>query len=75
MFEHLLRRYEPSPQEVLEVLELHQLSFEFRQEQHYREALEAHCEEHYRLAQQHQSDHAAMQREPNFFALFWRKHP
>jgi hypothetical protein len=73
VFEHLLRRYEPSPQEVLEVLELHQLSFEFRQEQHSREALEAYCEEHYRLAQQHQTDHAAMQQEPNLFALFWRK--
>lgn len=73
VFEHLLRRYEPSPQEVLEVLELHQLSFEFRQEQHSREALEDYCEEHYRLAQQHQTDHAAMQHEPNLFALFWRK--
>jgi len=50
VFEHLLRRYEPSPQVVLEVLELHQLSLAFRQEQHYREALEAYCEEHDRLA-------------------------
>jgi len=73
VFEHLLRRYEPSPQEVLEALELHQLSLEFRQEQHYREALETYCEEHYRLAQQHQAEHAAMQDEPNFFALFWKR--
>jgi len=73
VFEHLLRRYEPSPQEVLEVLELHQLSLAFRQEQHDREALEAYCEEHDRLAEQHQAEHAAMQDEPNFFALFWKK--
>lgn len=73
MFEHLLRRYEPSPQEVLEVLELHQLSLEFRQEQHYREALEEYCEEYYRLVQQHQTEHATMQNELNFFSLFWKK--
>ena len=73
MFEHLLRRYEPCPQDVLDVLELHQLSIEFRQEYDYREALESYCAEYYRLAQQHQQEHAAMQSEPNFFALFCRK--
>jgi predicted component of type VI protein secretion system len=73
VFEHLLRRYEPSPQEVLEVLELHQLSLEFRQEQHYREALDAYCDEYYRLAEQHQQEFAAMQNEPDIFALFYRR--
>ncbi|MGF1461430.1 MAG: hypothetical protein ACFBSG_20690 [Leptolyngbyaceae cyanobacterium] len=73
MFEHLLRRYEPTPQEVSEVLELHQLSFEFRHEQQYRVALDAYYDQHERLVQQHQREHAAMQNEPNLFALFWRK--
>ncbi|MEM1309530.1 MAG: hypothetical protein AAGF98_08640 [Cyanobacteria bacterium P01_H01_bin.153] len=73
MFEQLLRRYDPSPQEVLTVLELHQLTMEFRQEQHYREALEAYYHRHTQLVQQHQAEHAAMQNEPNFFAFFWRK--
>jgi hypothetical protein len=73
VFEHLLRRYEPSPQEVLEVFELHQLSIEFRQEQHYRQAFEADCQEYYRIARQHQQEHAAMQQEPNFFAIFYRQ--
>lgn len=73
MFEHLLRRYQPAPQEVLEVLELHQLAIEFRQEQHYREAFEAYCEDYYEIARQHQQEHLAMQQEPNIFALFWQK--
>lgn len=73
MFEHLLRRFEPSPQEVLEVFQLHQLSLEFRQEQNYREAFEDYCEEYYRVAQQHQQDYAAMQNEPDIFAWFYRK--
>lgn len=73
MFEYLLRRYQPSPEEVSEILELHQLALEFKQEQHYRKALEEYCQEYDRLAEQHQHEHAAMQQEPNLLALFWRK--
>ena len=73
MFEHLLRRYEPSPQAVLEVLELHQLSLEFRQEQHYREAFEVYCQEYEAIAQQHRQEFAAMQNEPDIFGIFWKK--
>jgi len=73
VFEHLLRRYQALPQDTLEVLELHQLAYEFKQEQAYREAFEAYCYEYEVMAQQHQRDHAAMQNEPNLFALFCRK--
>ncbi|MDB9529263.1 hypothetical protein PN498_24940 [Oscillatoria sp. CS-180] len=73
MFEYLLRRYQPTPGDVLEVLELHQLAIEFKQEQHYREALEAHYQEYDQLVEQNQRDHAAMQQEPNLFALFCKK--
>lgn len=73
MFEHLLQRYEPSPHEVLEVLQLHQLTYEFRREQHYREDLEAYCQTYYHLAAEHQRDYAAMQNEPDFFGLFWKR--
>jgi hypothetical protein len=73
VFEHLLRRYQPPTQEVLEVLELHQLALEFRQEQTYRENFEAYCRDYAAIAAQHQQDHAAMQQELNVFALFCRK--
>ena len=75
MFEQLLRRYEPTPHEVLEVLELHQLTLDFKQEQHYREALETYYQQYNAMARQHQHEHAAMQDEPNLFALFCRKRP
>ncbi|HEY9889136.1 MAG TPA: hypothetical protein V6D02_12095 [Candidatus Obscuribacterales bacterium] len=73
MIEYLFRRYQPPEPEVLEVLELHQLTLAFRQEQEYREAYAAYCERYDAIAQQHQREHAAMQNEPNLFALFWRK--
>lgn len=73
MFQHLERRYQPPQQETIEVLELHQMALEFRQEQAYREELEAYCDRYQAQAQQNQHDHAAMQNEPNLFALFWRK--
>jgi hypothetical protein len=73
VFEHLLRRYQPPTQEVLEVLELHQLAIEFRQEQTYRDAFEAYCRDYAAIAEQHQQEHAAMQQEVNLFDFFWRK--
>ncbi|MEO0988901.1 MAG: hypothetical protein AAFY20_25675 [Cyanobacteria bacterium J06639_14] len=73
MFEYLLRRYDAPPEETVETLELQQLAHEFRQEQAHREALEEYCDRYHAMAQQHQQDHAMMQKEPNLFALFWRK--
>lgn len=73
MFEHLLRRYQADAYEVHEALELHQLTLEFKQEQRYREELDAYCREYSAIAERHQQEHADMQNEPNLFALFWRK--
>ncbi|MBE7380129.1 MAG: hypothetical protein F6J95_001800 [Leptolyngbya sp. SIO1E4] len=73
MSEPLLQRYWTPPQETIELLELHQIAHEFRQEQAHREAWQAYCRHYEELAQQHQQDHAAMQAEPNLFAFFWKK--
>lgn len=73
MFEHLLQRYKAPPQETIELLELHQLAQEFRQEQAQRAAFEEYCCRYDEMAQQHQQEHAAMQAEPDLFALFWKK--
>ncbi|MEL6383040.1 MAG: hypothetical protein AAFQ89_11435 [Cyanobacteria bacterium J06626_18] len=73
MFEYLLRRYDAPPQETIELLELHQLAHEFKQEQVHREAMETYCDHYTEMAQQHRRDQAVMQTEANIFALFWRK--
>ena len=73
VFEYLFRQYEPEPQDVLETLESYQLTFEFRQEQHYRDALTDYCHRYERLVLENQRDHAAMQNEPDLFAWFWKR--
>lgn len=73
MFESSLHRPSVTPSATIELLELHQLAQEFGQEQAHREALDAYCQRYYAMAYQHQQEHQAMQREPNMFALFWRR--
>lgn len=73
MLEPILQRHWLTPQRTIELLELHQLAQEFRQEQAHREAFAAYCQQYYEIARQHQREHAAMQREPNLFNLFWKK--
>jgi predicted component of type VI protein secretion system len=73
VFEYLFRQYEPEPQDVLELLESYQLTFEFRQEQHYRDAWASYCDRYDQMAQQNQQDLAAMRDEPDLFAWFWKK--
>ncbi|MGF1525086.1 MAG: hypothetical protein ACFBSF_22400 [Leptolyngbyaceae cyanobacterium] len=73
MFEYLLRRYDASPQETIELLELHQLAHEFRQEQAHREAMEAYCDHYATMVAQHRREQAVMQTEADLFALFWKK--
>jgi len=73
VFEYLFRQHEPNPQEVLEILESYQLTFEFKQEQHYREAFEVYCQEYAAIAEQHQQEYVAMQNEPDIFRLFWKR--
>ena len=72
MFENLLQRYDAPSHETIEILELHQIAHEFKQEQIYRQALDAYCERYDNMAQQHQREHAAMQNDPDLFGLFWK---
>lgn len=73
MFEHLLEPYQASPGETIEHLELHQLAYDFKQEQHHREAFSAYCCEYAEMAQKHREEHAEMQSELDLFSYFWRK--
>jgi hypothetical protein len=75
MFEHLLPRGFSNPQETVESLELHQMAQEFHLEVEYREQFDAYCEWYYRVAREHQEDHARMRLEPNLLSWFNRGIP
>ncbi|NEQ33183.1 MAG: hypothetical protein F6K04_19660 [Leptolyngbya sp. SIO4C5] len=53
--------------------ELQQVAQEFRYEVAHREALEAYCQWYYETAAAHQRELASMQRDVDFFGLFWRR--
>ena len=56
---------------VQEILEVHALAQEFRQEVHYREEHEAYCQWYAAIAQQHQAELKRMRQEVNFFNFFY----
>lgn len=64
----------PIPQpRVHELLTVYALTYEFRQEVQYREAFEEYCQWCYRMAEQHQREWEAMQKEVSFWN--WLRRP
>ena len=68
----LVKQHQDTAQEVSEVLILHQLTYEFKQETTFRQDFEAHCQRYYELSKQNQREHATMQLELDLFSLFRR---
>ncbi len=72
MFEQWLQPQSSSSQGVIEILELHQLAYDFHREQAAREAWHDYCQRYARLAEQNRAEHAVMQSELNLLRLFYR---
>ena len=68
----LVKHHQATAQEVAEVLILHQLTYDFKQEATFRQNFEAHCKRYAELSKQNQSEHAAMQSELDLFGIFRR---
>lgn len=76
MLEDIFSQYQPSPQEAVEILTVHQLAQDFRLEVAYREQLEQHHLWYNETCKQHQQELAAMADEVNILAWFrqlWRR--
>ncbi|MDX2211893.1 MAG: hypothetical protein SFY66_01270 [Oculatellaceae cyanobacterium bins.114] len=71
MSEFFLREIVLLPQPTIEVLEIHQTSYEFYQEVHYRQALEDYCQWYYAVAEQNRRDLATMRQEANLMSWLW----
>ncbi|HEY9881035.1 MAG TPA: hypothetical protein V6D29_21425 [Leptolyngbyaceae cyanobacterium] len=63
MFEYLFPRRHLSTQDVLEILEIHQMAHDFQQEVADRERFAAYCEWYDQTAQKHQQEWIAMQQD------------
>lgn len=73
MFEYLFPRRHLSAQESLEILEIHQMAHDFRQEVADREQFAAHCEWYDQTAQRHQQEWVSMQQDIHLLRWFWRR--
>ncbi|MEM6255693.1 MAG: hypothetical protein AAF821_22495 [Cyanobacteria bacterium P01_D01_bin.156] len=60
------------PNDSHNLLALHQVAYDFRQEVNYREAFEEHCQWYYAQAQKHQAELASMEKDISLFAWFSR---
>lgn len=70
MFEYISAHRQLTPQETVEIFELHQMAQDFRREIIYREAHERYCAWYSDLARQHQQELAAMRGEFNVLSQF-----
>jgi hypothetical protein len=73
MFESLFTRTQVSPQDITEILEVHQLAHEFHGEMRDRDRFEAYCAWYYATAQKHQQEMAKLQTELQILPWFWRR--
>ena len=63
----------PSPQPVAEVLEAHQLTYEFRQEVQQRQDYEHYCQWYAEIAAQHQWELQQMRQDIHLLGWFTRR--
>jgi hypothetical protein len=71
MLEFLPARFQLSVRPVEEILQVHQLAFDFHAEVIHRERFEAHCLWYDRTACENQRQLAAMQHEVQLMNIFW----
>lgn len=72
---HELRWIAPTPPDPeIEILEVHQVAFEFHAEVRHREAFERYCQWYAQVSQQHQQEHLKLQRDWNLMGWFTPRH-
>ena len=73
MFDRLSPERSGLSQPAVEILELHQITYDFHQEVRYREEFEHYCQWYYQTAERHRQELEAMQGDINLFSWFSRR--
>lgn len=73
MFDRLSPDRSELSQPTVEVLELHQVAYDFHREARYREEFERYCQWYYQTAERHRQELQAMQRDINLFSWFTKR--
>lgn len=65
----------PEPSSDMDCLKAHQLTYEFRQELHYRLEFEHYCNWYHQTSEQHRRELKQMRGDINLLGWFYRKRP